>query len=171
MSAKGKETRYIKNQVPEEERCLFTTNHGNRCRNPHLGNATGHCVIHEGRMQKVDEAEAQAIASQLLASDVLLRTKDDVNRLTSQLFTMVAEKRISRQDGSLLAYIASVLLQTIAPVRRKPSVERIEEFVESVAPPIRERKDYVRNFSAPVVAEPPMPGRMDNPYMYPTKLR
>jgi hypothetical protein len=71
----------------------------------------------------------------------------------------------------LLAYIASVLLQTIAPVRRKPSIERVEEFVESVAPPIRERKDYVRNFSAPVAVEPPMPGRTDNPYMYPTKLR
>ena len=83
-----------------------------------------------------DEAEAQAIAAQLLAGDALLKTKDDVNRLTSQLFTMVAAKKISRQDGSLLAYIASVLLQTITPVREKPNVERVKEFFESVAEPI-----------------------------------
>ena len=57
MSTNTKETKYIKTQVPDEERCLFTTNHGNRCRNPHLGNASRHCFLHEGRNQKVDEAE------------------------------------------------------------------------------------------------------------------
>ncbi len=134
MSDKGKETKNIRYQVPDEERCSFTTDHGNRCRSPHLGSATGQCVMHSKGRE--DEAETQAIAEQLLANDVELRTKDDVNRLTSQLFTMVAAKKISRQDGSLLAYIASVMLQTIAPVRKKPNVERVEEFFESVAPPI-----------------------------------
>src|ERR1700678_587778 len=136
MSANSKETKYIKNQVADEERCLFTANHGNRCRNPHLGNASGHCAIHEGRDQKVDEADKQAVAARLLAGDALLKTKDDVNRFTSQLLTLVAEKKVSRQDGSLLAYIASVLLQTIAPVRKKANVERVQEFFESVAEPI-----------------------------------
>ena len=136
MSANDKETKYIKNQVAEEERCSFTTNHGNRCRNSHLGNASGLCVMHEGKDGKVNEAEQQAVAARLLAGDALLRTADDVNRFTSQLLTLVAEKKVSRQDGSLLAYIASVLLQTITPVRRKAVAERVEEFFESVAEPI-----------------------------------
>jgi hypothetical protein len=176
MSAKDKETKYVKNQVAEEERCLFTTNHGNRCRNAHLGNASGLCAIHEdapkARDQKEVEAEAKAVAGLLLANDIELRTKDDVNRLTSQLFTMVAEKRISRQDGSLLAYIASVLLQTITPVKRKAIAQERAEFVESMAAPIDdERREYARKVAASFVPEPPMPGRSYNPYTYPTKLR
>jgi signal recognition particle GTPase len=172
MSANAKETKYIKNQVPDEERCLFTTNHGHRCRNPHLGNATRHCFLHEGRNQKVDEAEAQAVSEQLLAKNVGLATRDDVNRITSQLYTMVAEKRVSRQDGSLLAYIASVLLQTITPVRRKAIASERVEFAESVAEPIpATREEFNRKVAERFAREPQMPGRTDNPYMYPTKLR
>jgi hypothetical protein len=171
MSANDKETKYIKTQVPDEERCLFTTNHGHRCRNPHLGNATRHCFLHEGRNQKVDEAEAQAVADELLNKNVGLATRDDLNRFTGQLLTMLTQKRISRQDGSLLAYVASVLLQTITPVRKKVvavAPERVE-FVESVAEPIREeRLEFTRRAATP---EPPMPGRSYNPYTYPTKLR
>ena len=172
MSAKGKETKYIKNQVPDEERCLFTTHHGNRCKNPHLGNATRHCILHEGRMQKVDDAEVKAVAAQLLTNNVELHTKDDVNRFASQLLILVAQKRISHQDGSLLAYIASVLLQTIAPVKRKAIAQERAEFVESVAEPIPdERLAFTRRAATTVVPEPPMPGRTNNPYTYPTKLR
>jgi hypothetical protein len=172
MSDKAKETKYIKNQVTDEERCLFTTNHGNRCRNPHLGNATRHCFLHEGRNQKAEEAEVQAVADELLNKNVGLATRDDVNRITSQLFTMLAEKRISRQDGSLLAYVASVLLQTITPVRRRTIVPERAEFVESVAAPIRDvQAEFSRKLAERFPPEPQMPGRTYNPYMHPGKLR
>jgi hypothetical protein len=176
MSANAKETKYIKNQVTDEERCLFTTNHGNRCRNPHLGNATRHCFLHEGRNQKADEAEVAAVAEQLLNKNVELVTRDDVNRIMSQLYTMLVEKRVSRQDGSLLAYIASVMLQSITPVRRKAIAAAREEFVESVAEPIRndvaDRAEFRRRLAERFPQGPPqMPGRTDNPYMYPTKLK
>jgi hypothetical protein len=172
MSTKANETKYIRAEVPDAERCLFTSSHGRRCSSPHMGTATGHCIVHEGRTEKVDEAEAQAVAEQLLANDVELRTKDDVNRLTSQLFTLVAAKKISRQDGSLLAYIASVLLQTIAPVRKKPSVERIEEIVESVAPPIREERVMFPRHNAGVLGEQAGTlGKNHNPYLHPGKIR
>ena len=172
MTAKGTETKYIKNEVPDEERCLFTTNHGNRCKNPHLGNATRHCILHEGRMQKVDDAEVKAVAEQLLGHNVELHTKDDVNRFTSQLLILVAQKKISRQDGSLLAYIASVLLQAITPVRRKAVADPRAEFVESAAEPIVDpRLELPRTVAAPVVPEMPRMGQNDNPYLYPTKRR
>jgi len=172
MSAKAKETKHIRAEVPDAERCLFTSSHGRRCSNPHMGTATGFCILHEGRVEKVNEAEAQAVAEQLLANDVELKTKDDVNRLTSQLFTMVAEKKISRQDGSLLAYIASVLLQTIAPVRRKAVADPRAEFVESVAQPIpADRAEFSRKVAERFTQEQQMPGRSYNPYTYPTKWR
>jgi hypothetical protein len=173
MTAEVKETKYEKAQVPDEERCLFTKRDGSRCKSAHMGNASRQCILHEGRNQKADEAEAQAIAEQLLANDVVLRTKDDVNRLTSQLFTLVAAKKISRQDGSLLAYIASVLLQTIEPVRKKPNVERVEEFFESVAPPIREeqRPQFPRHNAGVFGEQAGTLGKNHNPYLHPGKLR
>ena len=172
MSTKAKETKQIRAQVPETERCLFTSSHGRRCSNPHLGNATGYCILHERRMEKVDQAEVQAVAEQLLAKNVDLATRDDVNRITSQLYTMVSEKRVSRQDGSLLAYIASVLLQTITPARRKAIAAAREEFVDSVAEPIpATREEFVRKVAERFTPEPQMPGRSYNPYMHPGKLR
>jgi hypothetical protein len=132
-----------------------------------MGHAAGFCVIHEGRMKRVDEAEVKAVAEQLLANDVELRTKDDVNRLTSQLYTMVAEKRISRQDGSLLAYIASVLLQTITPVTPERVVEEMPEILKSAEVPIPREQIY----RDAIYRERPMPGRTYDPYMHPTKLR
>lgn len=166
------ETKQIRTQVPETERCLFSSSHGRRCTNPHMGNETGYCILHEGRMKKEDEGEVRAVAGLLLASDVELRTKDDVNRLTSQLFTMVAEKRISRQDGSLLAYIASVLLQTITPVKRKAIVQERADFVESVAAPIREQGlEYPSHNAGPLAPDPAMPGRRYNPHMHPGKWK
>jgi hypothetical protein len=172
MSDKAKEAKYIRAQVPGEERCVFTTIRGNRCTNSHLGNATGLCILHEGRTQKADDNEARAVAKQLLAKNVELATRDDVNRLTSQLFTMVAEKRISRQDGSLLAYIASVLLQTITLVRRKADVPERVEFPESVAAPIpRDREELNRRIAQRFAQEQQMPGRNYNPYLYPSITR
>ena len=188
MSANAKETKYIKNQVADEERCLFTSNHGSRCRNPHLGNASRQCFLHEGRSQKMDEAEVKAVADQLFSECANLETRGEVNRFMAKLLMSVAQKRISREDGSLLAYIASLLLQTIAPVRRsKPIAEERDVFMDSVASPIHDgRPEFDRNVGAPIPAdraeftrkiaerfgqEPQMPGRTYDPYMHPGKLR
>jgi hypothetical protein len=100
---------------------------------------------------------------------------------------MVAAKKISRQDGSLLAYIASVLLQTITPVREKPNVERVKEFFESVAEPIpatREefnrkvaerfaqgRVQYPAHNAGPLAEQPGTLGKNHNPYLHTGKLR
>lgn len=73
----------------------------------------------------------------------------------------------------MLAYIASLLLQTIAPVKAEEVAERREEFVESVAAPIADRtEEFRRRFGTPVVPEPAeVPGRSNDPYRYTGKLR
>jgi hypothetical protein len=172
MSDKTKETKQIRAQVPDADRCQFTSTHGRRCANVHFGNATGYCILHEGRINKVDEEEAKEVSARLLAGDALLRTKDDVNRFTSQLLALVAEKKVSRQDGSLMAYIASVLLQTIAPVRRKAVPERVEEFVESVAPPLREQRiNFPPHNAGPAGEQAGTLGRNNNPYLHPGRWK
>jgi hypothetical protein len=187
MSDKAKETKRLRAQVPDEDRCLFTSTHGRRCTNVHLGSATGYCVLHEGRTEKVDEAEQQEVSKRLLATDALLRTAEDVNRFTSQLLDLVAEKKVSRQDGSLMAYIASVLLQTIAPVRKKPKVEKVQEFFESVAEPLpatreefdrkvaerfaQQRDQFPRHNAGVFGEQAGTLGNNHNPYSHPGKVR
>ena len=102
-------------QVPEADRCRFTSAHGKRCRNPLRGGAGGLCIIHQQQFENLNNADARAISDQLLGAEPELRTHGNLNQVMSQLFILVAQKRISRQDGSLLAYIGSLLLQTITP--------------------------------------------------------
>jgi hypothetical protein len=175
MTAEAKEITYVKAQVPDEERCLFTKRDGNRCKSAHLGSVTRLCILHEGRNEKADEAEVQAVSEFLMEKNVGLCTKDDGNRFTSQLLTLVSQKKVSRQDGSLLAYIASLLLQTITPVKAEEVAESREEFVESVAAPIREhRVMYPAHNAGPMAPEPPMPPmptRKYHPHMNPGRWR
>jgi len=186
MSAKAKENKQIRCEVPDSDRCRFSTTDGRRCANPHMGHAAGFCVIHEARMKRVDEAEVKAVAAQLFSDCAKLETRAEVSRFMAQLLTLVAQKRISREDGSLLAYIASLLLQTIAPVERsRPIAHEREEFMDSFASPIHDgRPEFDRNVAAPIPAtreefsrklaerfgqDPQMPGRSYNPYDYPSK--
>jgi hypothetical protein len=136
----------------------------------------------------VDEAEVKAVADQLFSDCAKLETRAEVSRFMAQLLTLVAQKRISREDGSLLAYIASLLLQTIAPVERsKPNVYGREELMDSFASPIHDgRPTLDQNVAAPIPAtreefnrrvaerfrqEPQMPGRTYDPYMHTGKFR
>ena len=187
MFPKANETKEMRAQVSDLDRCQFTTRDGRRCASAHMGNASRLCILHEGRCQKVDEAEVRAVSEELMSKTAELQTREDVNRLASQLFTMVAQKRISRQDGSLLAYIASIVLQTIAPAKRTAATLEMDEYVESAAAPIprerilRERfmeKPVLRdpilrsmNGLDPITGEPIMPGRSYNPYDYPSKRK
>lgn len=101
--------------IPESERCRFTSAHGRRCSNPLLGAATGLCPIHQQQLENLNGADAHAISTELLGASPELRTRENLQSVMGQLFILVAQKRISRQDGSLLAYIGSLLLQTITP--------------------------------------------------------
>ena len=101
--------------LPEADRCRFTSTHGRHCSYPHQNSLTGLCFMHERRQKKLADDEARAISDELLSSGTRLNTRQDLNPVMSKLFCLVSQKRISRLDGALLAYIASLLLQTIPP--------------------------------------------------------
>lgn len=106
--------------IPESRQCRFTTAHGKRCSNPVISSTLGLCIVHERHARKLDGAEAHAISEELLGGCANLKTLEDVNSVMFKLLLLVSQRRISRSDGALLAYIGSLLLQTIVTDRSEP---------------------------------------------------
>jgi len=111
--------------ISEPDRCRFTSAIGRRCANPLNGSATGFCTIHERMAQSLTDTEVRAISDELLLGGPRFNTRESLNLAMSTLFRLVTQKRISRSDGALLAYIASLLLQTISP-SSQPTRPRID---------------------------------------------
>ena len=57
----------------------------------------------------------QSISDQLLSGAPELRTRAELGRVMAQLFTLIAQRKIRQREGALLAYVASLLLQTMLP--------------------------------------------------------
>jgi hypothetical protein len=102
--------------------CRFTTAAGKRCHNPVVNSTLGLCFHHERRARKLDDAETRAITEELLSgTEGSLQSRNDVHAALSKLFVLVSQKRISRPDGTLLAYIGSLVLQTLPPMSIGPT--------------------------------------------------
>ena len=143
MPPATKSPTYTKAEVPEADRCKFTSAHGRRCSNPHNGADHKFCIVHERRMEKLDDSKARAVSEQLLSGGSNLHNRQEVGRAMAQLFILISQRRISRRDGVLLAYVASLLLQTMIPVSDKPSPEDhqalVRRFLKDMPRPARER--------------------------------
>jgi len=101
-------------QTPKYVDCLFTSANGKRCRNPVFRSYLGLCALHENLAHKRDDIEVRAVSEVLLGGpDAELRSRDEVSAALSRLFVLVSQKRISRKDGTLLAYIGSLILQSL----------------------------------------------------------
>jgi hypothetical protein len=102
--------------IPEKLRCRFTNTRGVRCSHRLFDATTGLCSFHERIWSQEAAADARATA-ELLTEDALeLLDRDEIHVVLARLFRFVAEKRIEQSQGSLLAYITSLVLQTL-PLR------------------------------------------------------
>jgi hypothetical protein len=120
MSPKVTDSTFTRPRIEEKDRCRFTSAHGRRCLNPLRSGTAGFCIIHERLYEQSNDAEAAAVFDQLFSGGPELRTREDVGRVMAQLFTLVAQKRIKRSDGTLLAYIGAILLQTMGHAAVQP---------------------------------------------------
>ena len=111
-----------RNQIPLEDRCRYTSAHGRRCLNPLRSGNSGFCLIHEHLLEKQNDAELQSISDELFSGAPELSTREELGRVMAKLFTLIAQKRVSRHDGALLAYVASLLLQTMLPTTAPPEL-------------------------------------------------
>ena len=115
MSPKVTDSTSTRNQIPLKDRCRYTSAHGRRCLNPLRSGNSGFCLIHDHLLEKQNDAELQAISDELFSGGPSLGTREELGRVMAKLFTLIAQKRVSRHDGALLAYVASLLLQTMLP--------------------------------------------------------
>ncbi len=120
MSLKVTDPTSTRNQIPLEDRCRYTSAHGRRCLNPLRSGNSGFCLIHEHLLEKQNDAELQSISDELFSGGPELTTREELGRVMAKLFTLIAQKRVSRHDGALLAYVASLLLQTMLPTTALP---------------------------------------------------
>ena len=81
-------------------------------------------ILHHSRTSqrgKINDAQAQSISDQLLSGAPELRTRAELGRVMAQLFTLIAQRKIRQREGALLAYVASLLLQTMLPTAAPPN--------------------------------------------------
>jgi hypothetical protein len=113
MSSTNYEQAFEACEIPDRERCHYTSTDGRRCRNRAIGGLSTLCVAHERHQSFSVSANARAVTEQLLADGPDLASREEVRAAMSHLFRLASEKRIQRQDASLLAYIASLVLQAL----------------------------------------------------------
>jgi hypothetical protein len=87
-----------------------------------MGTSNQFCLVHERHAEKINDAELQSISDELFSGGPELGTREELGRVMAKLFTLIAQKRVSRHDGALLAYVASLLLQTMLPTTAPPEL-------------------------------------------------
>jgi hypothetical protein len=113
MSPKVTNSQSSRPRTLDKDRCRFTSAHGRRCLNPLRSATAGFCIIHERFNEQQTDADVQSVSSELLSGGPNLLNREEVGRVIAQLFTLIAEQRIKPRHGALLAYVASLLLQTM----------------------------------------------------------
>jgi hypothetical protein len=115
MPPKVTDSTSSRSQGPLKDRCRYTSAHGRRCLNPLRSGTAGFCIIHERLNEQHNDAQAQSISDQLFSGVPKLSTREELGRVMAQLFTLIAQRKIRQREGALLAYVASLLLQTMIP--------------------------------------------------------
>jgi hypothetical protein len=111
MTAKSKPSATQQSLLSEKNRCKFSTADGRQCRMYRSKNHKTFCLVHAQHEEQILNAET--VAAELIGPITKFQTALEVNRTLGNLFTLVAQKRISRQDGALLGFISQMLLNSI----------------------------------------------------------
>ena len=102
----------------DRNRCLFTRSDGYRCQMSRAPRHASLCLFHARQEQEFAQAE-EDVSQELLSLSGELKTSSDVNHVLRKLFSLLAQRRISRRDAIAFAYIAQLILQTLPGVRRE----------------------------------------------------
>src|SRR3989475_8635011 len=119
------------NQLPD--RCQFTFSDGRQCRMARSEIHPSLCPFHSEREEQLfgDPAPGGNVVGAALDLPELhsacrdLTTAAGVNRALAQVFRLLAQRRISRQEAATFGHLAQLLLRSIAMARAEhPVVER-----------------------------------------------
>ena len=118
---------------PLPDRCQFTFSDGRQCAMARSDIHPSLCRFHSEREEQLfgDPAPGGNVVGAALDLPELhsacrdLTTASGVNRALGQVFRLLAQRRISRQEAATFGYLAQLLLQTIHPARMDvPSEQR-----------------------------------------------
>jgi hypothetical protein len=125
---------------PLPERCQFTFSDGRQCR---MGRSEIHpslCRFHAEREEQLfgDPAPGGNVVGAALDLPELhsacrnLTTASGVNRALAQVFRLLAQRRISRQEAATFGYLAQLMLQTISAARAESLAASSEDDATSI---------------------------------------
>ncbi len=134
MSSANYEKAFEACEFTDRDRCHYTSADGRRCRNRAIDGLSKLCVAHERHQSFSINANARAVTQQLLAEGPNLANRKEVRAAMSRLFRLASEKRIHRQDATLLAYIASLVLQALPRDSGEHDEKNIQHAVWDVLP-------------------------------------
>lgn len=113
---------------PSPERCQLVFSDGRQCRMPRYEIHPRLCRFHKEReeeelfgSQPSYETRAAIGLPELEAVSRDLTTPNGVNRALGQVFRLLAQRRISRQEAVAFGYLARLMLQTISIARAQAS--------------------------------------------------
>ena len=104
--------------IANPDRCHFTRSDDRRCQMSRTAKHPTLCLAHAKEEQEFAQSR-QDVSQELASLSGELKTASDVNHVLRKLFSLLAQRRISRRDAVAFAYIAQLILQTLPGVKRE----------------------------------------------------
>jgi hypothetical protein len=108
------------NKTRSVSHCQFPFSDGRRCALPVSPTHPHFCFTHALRERRLLGAER--IAAELTAMSTQIRTANDLNHFLTRLVFYTASQQIPKSTARTLAYLASLLLQTLPAVKNEVTI-------------------------------------------------
>ena len=102
---------------PNNSKCLYQTSDGRTCRMLRKKGHPSFCIHHA--REEEQRLESEKLAAEFASLSGKLNTVTDINHVLGNVFTALAEKRISHQTADTFGYLGQLLLQSIPGVKNE----------------------------------------------------
>ena len=98
--------------------CCHHTATGRRCRSARSSSESCLCPRHRAVEQKLLSAESDDLTPEFTDLEDSLQTVEGIHTSLSELYILVAQDRVSPRRAAVLAYVSSLLLRSLPPVKK-----------------------------------------------------
>jgi hypothetical protein len=111
-------------------RCAYLSPSGRHCAFPVSGKRSALCFRHLAMQKKKEDGD---LAAALTADSGGFQSAEAINHSLGELYTLLAQNRVSPRRAAVLAYISSLLLRTVAAL--DPKHEDFSAMIEELSRP------------------------------------
>jgi hypothetical protein len=116
----SKSTQQDVSTAQKRARCAYRGPTGRQCRNVLTASANNiFCPIHIAKIERDQKAERESVVNDLFDDLEDLNTSFTIRRFLKKLMPMIVHRRLARGEAYLLAYISSLLLQSLETAKRE----------------------------------------------------